>query len=105
MLNFDKLIIAAINGYALGDGLQQALLCDILVASEKAIFGFIGPLTGMLCYVAVWNLRQIVGWKKAGELLLTCDQISADEAYRIGLVNKVVPHNQLISCLRNSRED
>ncbi len=96
LLNFDKPIIAAINGYALGDGLQQALLCDILVASEKAALGFIGPLRGMVCYGAVWNLRDVVGWRKASELLLTCDQISAEEAYRIGLVNKVVPHEQLM---------
>ena len=96
LLNFDKPIIAAINGYALGDGLQQALLCDIIVASEKAILGFIGARIGALCNVGVWALRDVVGWRKASELLLTCDQISAEEGYRIGLVNKVVPHEQLM---------
>jgi len=96
LLNFDKPIIAAINGYALDDALQQALLCDILIASEKAVLGFIGARVGGICYGAVWNLRQTAGWKRASELLLVCDQISAEEAYRIGLVNKVVPHEQLM---------
>jgi len=96
LLNFDKPIIAAINGYALGDGVQYALLCDIIIASEKAILGFIGARLGGLCHVAVWALAGVVGWKRASELLLTCDRISAEEAFRIGLVNKVVPHEQLM---------
>ena len=96
LLNFDKPMIAAVNGYALGDGLQHALLCDIIIASEKAVLGFIGPRVGGLCHIAVWALAGVVGRTRASELLLTCDQISADEAYRIGLVNKVVPHERLI---------
>jgi len=96
LLNFDKPIIAAINGYALGDGFQHALLCDIIVASEKAILSCTGARIGALCHVAVWALAGVVGRNKAAELLLTCDQISAEEAYRIGLVNKVVPHEQLM---------
>ena len=67
LLNFEKPIIAAINGYALGDGLQQALLCDILIATEDAVMGFIGPRVGSICWVAVWSLRECVGWKKASE--------------------------------------
>lgn len=96
LLNFDKPMIAAINGYALGDGLQHALLCDIIIASENAILGPIGARIGALCHVAVWALAGVVGRNKAAELLLACDQISAEEAYRIGLVNKVVPHHQLM---------
>jgi enoyl-CoA hydratase/carnithine racemase len=96
LLNFDKPIIAAVNGYALGDGCQHALLCDIIIASEKAIFGPIGARIGALCHVAVWALPGVVGRNRASELLFTCDQISAEEAYRIGLVNKIVPHNQLM---------
>jgi enoyl-CoA hydratase/carnithine racemase len=96
LFNFNKPIIAAINGYALGDGIQQALLCDIILASDNAIVGFIGPMVGGLCNVAMWALRDTVGWRKASELLLTCDQISANEAHRIGLVNKVVPPEQLM---------
>ena len=96
LLNFDKPVIAAINGYALGEGMQQALLCDILIASDKAVLGFIGARVGSVCFTAVWTLPALVGLNKAAELLYTCDQISAAEAYRIGLVNKVVPHDQLM---------
>ncbi|MGB2799069.1 MAG: enoyl-CoA hydratase/isomerase family protein [Dehalococcoidia bacterium] len=96
LLNFDKPIIAAIHGYVLGDGLQQALLCDIIVASQDAILGFIGPQIGGLCFAAFTVLPAVVGRTKANELLFTCDRISAEEAYRIGLVNKVVPQEQLM---------
>jgi enoyl-CoA hydratase len=96
LFSFGKPIIAAIHGYTLGDGLQQALLCDIIVASENAVLGFIGPRLGGLCYGSFTVLPAVVGRHKANELLFTCDQISAEEAYRIGLVNKVVPHEQLI---------
>jgi len=96
LLNLDKPTIAAINGYALGDGLQQALLCDIRVAADDAVLGFIGPLIGGLCYAAFSILPQVVGRGKANELLFTCGRVSADEAYSIGLVNKMVPHEQLM---------
>ena len=96
LLNLDKPTIAAIHGYTLGDGLQQALLCDIRVAADDTVLGFIGPLIGGLCYSAFSILPQVVGRGKANELLFTCSQISAEEAYRIGLVNKVVPRQQLM---------
>jgi len=96
LLNLDKPTIAAIQGYALGDGLQQALLCDIRVAADDTVLGFIGPLIGGLCYSAFSILPQVVGRGKASELLFTCSRISAEEAYRIGLVNKVVPREQLM---------
>jgi len=96
LLNLDKPTIAAIQGYALGDGLQQALLCDIRVAADDAVLGFIGPLIGGLCFSAFSILPQVVGRAKANELLFTCNRIGADEAYRIGLVNKVVPREQLM---------
>ena len=96
LLNLDKPTIAAIHGYTLGDGLQQALLCDIRVAADDTVLGFIGPLIGGLCYGAFSILPQVVGRGKANELLFTCSRISAEEAYRIGLVNKVVPREQLM---------
>jgi enoyl-CoA hydratase len=96
LLNLDKPIIAAIQGYALGDGLQQALMCDIRVAADDSVLGFIGPLIGGLCYSAFSILPQVVGRGKANELLFTCSRINAEEAYRIGLVNKVVPREQLM---------
>jgi len=96
LLNLDKPTIAAIHGYTLGDGLQQALLCDIRVAADDTVLGFIGPLIGGLCYSAFSILPQVVGRGKANELLFTCSQISAEEAYKIGLVNKVAPREQLM---------
>lgn len=96
LFNLDKPTIAAIHGYTLGDGLQQTLLCDIVVASEDAILGFIGPRVGGLCYGSLSVLPAVVGRRKASELLFTCERISAEEAFRIGLVNKVVPHEQLM---------
>jgi enoyl-CoA hydratase len=96
LVNLDKPTIAAIQGYALGDGLQQALLCDIRVAADDAVLGFIGPLIGGLCYSAFSVLPQVVGRGRASELLFTCSRINADEAYRIGLVNKAVSREQLM---------
>jgi enoyl-CoA hydratase len=96
LVTLDKPTIAAIQGYALGDGLQQALLCDIRVAADDSVLGFIGPLIGGLCYSAFSILPQVVGRGKANELLFTCSRINAEEAYRIGLVNKVVPREQLM---------
>lgn len=95
LLTLDKPTIAAIHGYTLGDAMQQALLCDIIVASEDAILGFIGPKVGALCYGAFTILPSIVGRHKANELLFTCEPISAQEGHRIGLVNKVVPPDEL----------
>jgi len=97
LFNLDKPTIAAVHGYTLGDAMQQALLCDIIIASENTTLGFIGPKVGALCYGAFTVLPAIVGRHKANELLFTCDQISAEEGYRIGLVNKVVPHDELMS--------
>lgn len=97
LFNLDKPTIAAIHGYTLGDALQQALLCDLIVASENAVLGFIGPTVGALCYGSFTVLPAVVGRHRANELLLTCEQISAEEGYRIGLVNKVVPREELMS--------
>jgi len=97
LFTFDKPTIAAVHGYTLGDAMQHALLCDIIIASENALLGFIGPKVGGLCYGSFTVLPAIVGRHKANELLFTCDQISAEEACRIGLVNKVVPQEELMS--------
>jgi enoyl-CoA hydratase/carnithine racemase len=96
LVNLDKPTIAAMHGYALGDGLQQALLCDIRVASADCVLGFIGPLIGGLCFSAFSILPLVVGRAKANELLLTCSRISGEEAHRIGLVNRVVPSEQVM---------
>ncbi|MFO7964119.1 MAG: enoyl-CoA hydratase/isomerase family protein [Desulfobacterales bacterium] len=96
LFTLDKPTIAAVHGYTLGDAMQQALLCDIIIAAEDAILGFIGPKVGGLCYGSFTVLPAAVGRQKANELLFTCEQIDAQEAWRIGLVNKVVPRDELM---------
>jgi len=99
LINLEKPTIAAVNGYALGHGLECALMCDIIIASDKAVFGFIGPLRGSVCPYAMIRLADEVGRAKAKELLFTCDRISAEEALRIRLINKVVPHEKLMDAV------
>ena len=96
LFTLDKPTIAAVHGYVLGDGVQQAMLCDMIVASENAVLGFIGPTIGALCYGSFSILPALVGRHRANELLFTCDRISAEEGYRIGLINKVAPHEELM---------
>jgi len=96
LYHFSKPIIAAVKGYVLGDGAQQALLCDMVVAGEDTIIGFIGAEIGALCYGAYSVLPAVVGRQQAAELLMTCKRISAQEAYRIHLVNQVVPSDQVM---------
>ena len=92
-----KPLIAAINGMALGGGLEIALACDIRIASEKARFGTpevnLGVIPG---WGGTQRLPRMLPWCKAAELLLTGRPIDAQEAYRIGLVNKVVPQEQVM---------
>jgi len=95
--SFEKPLIAAIHGHILGYGLQLALMCDIIIASENAVMGFTGPLVGAIDPGSIMMLPGMVGRNKASELLFTCEQIDANEACRIGLVNRVVPHEQLMS--------
>ncbi len=94
--SFPKPTIAAINGFALGGGLELAMACDLRVASEKAQLGqpeiTLGIMTGA---GGSKRLPKLVGIAKAKELLFTGDIITAEEAYRIGLVNKVVSHENL----------
>lgn len=96
MVAFDKPIIAAVNGYALAQGFQLSLAADIIVASEKALFGSIGARLGEICNYAVFALPRVVGRNKAAEMLFTCDHISGEDAFRMGLANMVVPAERLM---------
>jgi cyclohexa-1,5-dienecarbonyl-CoA hydratase len=87
--------VAVVGGAALGGGCELALFCDMIIASEKASFGQPEIQVGVLAPVAAVALPGIIGPKKAMELLLTGDRIRAIEAERLGLVNKVVPPDEL----------
>lgn len=95
--NLPQPVIAAINGFALGGGCELAMACDIRVASENAKFGQpevnLGVPPG---FAGTQRLPRLVGKGVAKELLYTADMIGADEAYRIGLANKVFPAAELM---------
>lgn len=90
-------MIAAINGYALGGGCELALTCTLRIASENARLGQPEVKLGLFPgYAGTQRLPRLVGRGRALELLLTGEAITASEAYRIGLVNQVVPAAELI---------
>lgn len=93
--HLSKPVIASVNGMAMGGGCELVLCSDVVIASDKAVFGLPEGLIGAIAGVAVFKLPKIVGTKKAKELILTGSTIDASEAYRIGMINKVVPHDQL----------
>jgi len=94
----DKPVIAAINGFALGGGCELALACHIRIASENAKFGQpevnLGIIPG---YGGTQRLARVINSARALEMILTGDMISAEEAFRIGLVNKVYPQSDLVN--------
>jgi enoyl-CoA hydratase len=94
--------IAAINGFAIAGGLEVALSCDIRIASDRATFGLFEIRRGFFPGGgATWRLAPLVGKGWAMELLLGGDTITAEVAERIGLVNRVVPHDQLLAAARD----
>ncbi len=97
-----KPIIAAVNGYAIGGGFELALACDIRVASEKARFGVFEVRQGLhQGDGGIVRLIAIAGIGTALDLTLTGREVSADEAYRLGLVNIVVSHDSLMGAAEN----
>jgi enoyl-CoA hydratase len=94
-------VIAAINGHALGGGTELALACDIRVASERATLGLPETTIGLFPgWGGTQRLLRAVGIGRAKELVLTGRRIGADEAARIGLVEYVVPHDELLDRAR-----
>ena len=93
-----KPVIAVVNGFALGGGCELALACHIRIASDKAQLGLPEVTLGIIPgYGGTQRMARLLGKGKALELICTGDRIPADEAERIGLVNKVVPADQLMA--------
>jgi len=97
LLNTDVPVIAAVNGPAVGWGMELALMADIRVASERAKFAELFVVRGLCCDApGLGRLAQLVGRERAAELLFTGELIDAATAKEIGLVSRVVPHEQLL---------
>ncbi len=102
LMQMRQATIAAVNGFALGGGCEIAMACDIRIASDNAVFG--QPETGLGIipgFGGTQRLARLVGMGRAKELIFTCDSIDAAEAYRIGLVNKVVPKEELMETAKD----
>lgn len=104
-LALDKPIIAAINGFALGGGLEVALMCDMRIAGKSAKLGLpdaymgFSPTGGL-----TWLLTRMVGLSVALDMALSTDMLNADESLRVGLVSRVVEDDQLVSVAREMAE-
>lgn len=98
LMNMRQVTIAAVNGFALGGGCEIAMACDIRIASDNAVFGQpecgLGIIPG---FGGTQRLARLVGMGRAKEMIFACTNIDAAEAYRIGLVNKVVPQEELMA--------
>lgn len=96
MARIDKPVIAAVHGYALGAGCSLALGSDLVVAAESARFGFPELRAGLTASTVTAHAVHVMGRKIAFELLMLCENITPQRAYELGLVNRVVPDDQLL---------
>lgn len=95
--DMEKPVIAAINGYAVGAGLELAVSCDIRIAADNAKMGEVFVKLGLMPEVGIWLLPRLVGLGKARLLVMTGDLLGAREAEGMGLVDVVVPSDKLMS--------
>jgi 2-ketocyclohexanecarboxyl-CoA hydrolase len=96
MRDVPKPVIARVNGFSIGGGNVLVTICDLAIASEKAVFGQVGPRVGSVDPgFGTAYLARVVGEKKAREIWFLCRRYSAQEALAMGMVNRVVPHAEL----------
>ncbi len=96
-------VIAAVNGYALGGGLEAALSCDFIYASEKALFGLPEMNLGLIPgFGGTQRLARLVGSNRAKELIFTAKNLTAQEAFDMGLVNKITSHDALMNATKET---
>lgn len=96
METLDKPVIAGIHGYCIGGGLQLAIACDVRIAADDAILGLPAVQEAFIPGMGTYRLPRLLGMGWARHLILSGESIGADEAYRIGLVNRVVPRADLV---------
>ena len=97
-----KPVIASINGYAVGGGNVLQVMCDITIAKESAIFRQVGPMMGSFdAGFGTWYLEDLVGKKKAKEIWFRNPRLSAREALELGMINQIVPDDQLKQATRD----
>ena len=103
--SMEKPVIASVNGVAAGGGCNLALACDIRIASEKARFGQVFVRRGVHPdWGGIYFLPRLVGYAKAAELIFSGEVVGAQEALEIGMVNKLVPHEELARATREFAE-
>ena len=96
--DLSKPVIAAVNGVAMGGGFEIALACDLIIASEKAVFALPEPKVGLAALAGGLNrLPRQIGVKRALGMILTGRHVPAAEGEKLGFVNEVVPHEQLLA--------
>jgi enoyl-CoA hydratase/carnithine racemase len=91
----DKPVIAGIHGYCLGGGVQIVIACDARIAADNAVFALPAAMEAFLPGMGTWRLPRLIGMGHARHLVLSGENIGAEEAFRIGLVNRVVPGDDL----------
>jgi len=99
--DLDKPLIAAVNGVAMGGGFEIALACDIILASETAVFALPEPRVGLAALAGgLHRLPRAIGLKRAMAMILTARRVSAEEGMTLGFVHRVVPPGELMSVAR-----
>lgn len=100
-----KPVIAAVNGVAMGGGFEIALACDLIIASEKALFALPEPKVGLAALAGGLNrLPRQIGSKRALGMILTGRHVKPEEGEKLGFVNEVVPHDELMAAARKWAE-